>query len=84
MISEGHMKSRLLNANKRIVTIVLILAGLCCVLPMMSMAQAQAAATAAASGPKGFDNPQQLRPRRSSKRPVTITCQIVGDSRSRR
>ena len=59
MMSEGYMKSRPFNENKRIVTIVLMLAGLCCVLPMMSMAQAQPAATAAASGPKGFDNPQQ-------------------------
>ena len=53
------MKSRILNHRERITTIVLILAGLCCALPMMSMAQAQPAATTATAGPKGFDTPQQ-------------------------
>jgi len=38
---------------------VLILASLCCVLPMLSMAQAQPATTTATIGPKGFDTPQQ-------------------------
>jgi len=58
MMSEELMKSKMLNATKRITTIVLILVGLCCLLSMMSMAQAQPAATSAATGPKGFDTPQ--------------------------
>ncbi|HEY4931553.1 MAG TPA: DUF2950 domain-containing protein [Terriglobales bacterium] len=52
------MKSRMLIATKRISTIVLVLVGLCCMLPVVSMAQAQPAATSAATGPKGFDTPQ--------------------------
>ena len=53
------MKTKMLNVSKCLANTVLILAGLCCVLPMMSMAQAQPVATAAATGPKGFDSPQQ-------------------------
>ena len=59
MMSEELMKSKMLNATKRITTIVLILVGVCCVLPVVSMAQAQPATNSAASGPKGFDTPQQ-------------------------
>ncbi len=51
------MKSKMLNVTKCITNSVLILAGLCCVLPMMSMAQAQP--TAVTVGPKRFDTPQQ-------------------------
>jgi hypothetical protein len=53
------MNSKMLNVTKSVTTSVLILAGLCCVLPIMSMAQNQPAATAAATAPKGFDSPQQ-------------------------
>ncbi len=59
MMSEELMKSRVLIATQRVSTIVLVLVGLCCVLPMMSMAQAQPATKTAATGPKGFDTPQQ-------------------------
>jgi len=59
MMSEELMKSRMLIAPKRITTIVLILVGLCCLLPMMAMAQAQPATKTAPAGPKGFDTPQQ-------------------------
>ena len=52
------MKSKILNATKRITTIVLILVGLCCLLSMVTMAQAQPATKTAATGPKGFDTPQ--------------------------
>lgn len=58
MMSEELMKSKMLNVTRQIATTVLILVGLSCVLPRMSMAQAQPAATAAAIGPKGFDTPQ--------------------------
>ena len=58
MMSEELMKSKVLNATQRITTIVLILVGLCCLLSLMSMAQAEPAATSAAPGPKGFDTPQ--------------------------
>jgi len=53
------MKSKMLNMTKSVTTNVLILASLCCVLPMLSMAQAQPATTTATIGPKGFDTPQQ-------------------------
>ena len=59
MMSEELMKLRVLIATQRVSTIVLVLVGLCCVLPMMSMAQAQPATKTAATGPKGFDTPQQ-------------------------
>lgn len=58
MMSEEIMKSKMLNATKRITTIGLILVGLSCLLSMLSMAQAQPAATSTATGPKGFDTPQ--------------------------
>jgi hypothetical protein len=59
MMSEELMKSKMLNMTKSVTTNVLILASLCCVLPMLSMAQAQPATTTATIGPKGFDTPQQ-------------------------
>ena len=59
MMSEELMKSRLLTTRKPFTFIVLVLVGLCCVLPVLSMAQAQPATKTAATGPKGFDTPQQ-------------------------
>jgi hypothetical protein len=65
MMSEGKMKSRLLIANKPFTSIVLVLVALCCVLPMMSVAQAQTkpaaqpATKTAAASQKGFDTPRQ-------------------------
>jgi len=53
------MKSIMLNKSERITTIALILVGLCCVLPMTSMAQAQPATKTAAASQKVFDTPQQ-------------------------
>ncbi len=57
MMSEELMKSRI--KRKPFTNVVLILVGLCCLLPMVSMAQAQPATKTAAIGPKGFDTPQQ-------------------------
>jgi Protein of unknown function (DUF2950) len=59
MMSEELMKSRLLITRKTFATIVLVLVGLCCVLPMRSVAQTQPAAKTAAASQKGFDTPQQ-------------------------
>lgn len=59
MMSEELMKSRLFIARKPFTTSVLILVGMCCLLPMMSMAQAQPATRTMAVGPRGFDTPQQ-------------------------
>jgi len=53
------MKSRLLITRKTLTTFVLILVGLWCVFPMMSVAQAQPATKTAAVSQKGFDTPQQ-------------------------
>ncbi|HEY4931529.1 MAG TPA: DUF2950 domain-containing protein [Terriglobales bacterium] len=60
MMSEEKMKSRLLIANKPLTSIILVLVALCCVLPMMSVAQAQTQPTTkpAAATQKGFDTPQ--------------------------
>ena len=49
------MNSRLLITRKPFTTVILILVGLCCLLPMMSVAQTQPAA----AGQKTFDTPQQ-------------------------
>ena len=59
MMSEELMESRMFNKYERVTTIALILVGLCCVLPMTSMAQTQTAAKTAAASQKGFDTPQQ-------------------------
>jgi hypothetical protein len=61
MMSEGLMKSAKLIAAERFTKIVLVLIGLCCLLPMMSVAQTQAqpAANAAAASQRSFDTPQQ-------------------------
>jgi len=59
MMSEELMKSRMLNPKARITMIAFILVGLGCMLPTMSMAQAQPAAKTAAVAQKGFDTPQQ-------------------------
>jgi len=59
MMNEGIMNSRKLIATKRFTKIVLVLVGLCCVLPTMSVAQTQPAAKTAAASQKGFDTPQQ-------------------------
>jgi len=53
------MKSRLLIARKPFTNIVLMLVGLCCVFPILSMAQAQPAAKTTAVSQKGFDTPQR-------------------------
>ena len=53
------MKARIMSNKARFSTIILVVVGLCCMVPMVSMAQAQPAATTAAAGPKGFDTPQQ-------------------------
>ncbi len=50
------MKSTLLNPSKGFTTMALILLGLCCLLPMTSLAQTQPGT--AVAGPKGFDTPQ--------------------------
>ena len=59
MMSEKLMNSGTLIATKRFTTIILVLVGLCCVLSVLCMAQAQPATNAAAAGPKAFDTPQQ-------------------------
>ena len=59
MMSEELMQSRMLNTKARITMIAFILVGLCCGLPIMSMAQAQPAAKTAAGAQKGFDSSQQ-------------------------
>ena len=59
MMNEEIMNSRKLIATKPFTKIVLVLVGLCCVLPMMSVAQTQPAAKTAAASQKGFDTPQQ-------------------------
>ena len=59
MMSEELMKSRTLNTRARITTIAFMLMGVCCVMPLMIMAQAQPAAKTAAVAQKGFDTPQQ-------------------------
>jgi Protein of unknown function (DUF2950) len=56
MTSEELMKSTRLNLTKRFTTMVLILLGLCCLLPMASVAETQPGT--AVAGPKGFDTPQ--------------------------
>ena len=53
------MKSRLLITRNTITKTILVTVGLCCVLPMMSVAQTQPAAKTAAASQKGFDTPQQ-------------------------
>ena len=61
MTSEGIMKLRMLNTKTRLTLTMFafILVVLCCLSPMMSMAQTQPAPKAAASSQKGFDTPQQ-------------------------
>jgi hypothetical protein len=59
MMSEELMKSRTLNTRARITTIAFMLVGLCCVMPLMTLAQAQPAAKTAAVAQKGFDTPQR-------------------------
>ncbi len=59
MMSEGLMNSEILIARKPFTKIVLVLVGLCCVLPVLTMAQTQTAAKTAAVSQKGFDTPQQ-------------------------
>jgi hypothetical protein len=60
-MSEELMKSRLLKTRKTCATVILILVGLCCLVPRMSPAQTQTqpAAKTAAVAQKGFDTPQQ-------------------------
>ncbi len=53
------MYSRKLIATKRFAKIVLVLVGLCSVLPTMSVAQTQPGAKPAAASQKGFDTAQQ-------------------------
>jgi DUF2950 family protein len=59
MMTEELMKSRMLDAKARITTVAFILVGLCCGLPMISVAQTQAATKTAAVAQKDFDTPQQ-------------------------
>jgi hypothetical protein len=59
MMSEELMNSTLVIPRKPFATVILILVGLCCVLPMMSVAQTQPPAETAAVPQKGFDTPQQ-------------------------
>ncbi len=59
MMSEGIMNSGKLIATKRFAKIVLVLVGLCSVLPTMSVAQTQPGAQPAAASQKGFDTAQQ-------------------------
>jgi len=59
MMNEGIMNSERLIATKRFTKIVLVLVGLCCMVPMMSVAQAQPTAKTAAVAQKGFDTPKQ-------------------------
>ena len=59
MMSEELMKSKMMITKARITMIAFILVGLCCVLPMTSIAQTQPAAKTAAASQKGFDTPQQ-------------------------
>jgi len=59
MMSEELMKSRMLKTKSCLTMIAFILVGSCCMLPMMSVAQAQPAAKTAAVAQKGFDTPQQ-------------------------
>jgi hypothetical protein len=59
MMSEELMNSGMLIATKRFTTMVLVLVGLCWLLSVLSLAQAQPATKTAATGPKGFDTPQQ-------------------------
>jgi hypothetical protein len=58
MMSEELMKSNSLIAGKSVTTIVLILVGLCCLLAMVTIAQAQHATKTAATVPKALDTPQ--------------------------
>jgi len=55
------MKTRMLTKKERITPIVLVLVGLCCIPPMMSVAQTQAkpAANTVAASQRTFDTPQQ-------------------------
>ncbi len=53
------MNSGKLIATRRFTKIVIVLVGLCFVLPMTSMAQTQPAAKTPAASQKGFDTPQQ-------------------------
>ncbi len=59
MISEEAMKSKLLIPRMPFTTIVLVLVGLCCLLPTLSLAQAQPSTKTPATGPKAFETPQQ-------------------------
>ena len=59
MMSEELMNSGMLISTKRFTTVVLVLVGLCCVLSVLCMAQAQPATKTAATVPKAFDTPQQ-------------------------
>ena len=58
MKSEGLMKSKMLIARQPFATVALIMVGLCCALPIISVAQAQPAAKTAAVAQKGFGTPQ--------------------------
>ena len=53
------MKSRMLNTKARLTMIAFILVVVCCLSPMMSMAQTQPPAKTAAAAQMGFDTPQQ-------------------------
>ena len=59
MMSEELMNSRRLIARTPITTNVLILVGLCCMLSVMSVAQTQPTAKAAAASQETFETPQQ-------------------------
>jgi len=59
MMSEGIMNSEKLIGTKPFTKIVLVLVGLCCLLPTMSVAQTRPAAKTAAASQKGFDTAQQ-------------------------
>ncbi len=53
------MNSGMLIATKRFTNTTLVLVGLCCLLSVLSMAQAQPATKVTATIPKAFDTPQQ-------------------------
>jgi Protein of unknown function (DUF2950) len=59
MMSEELMNSGMLIATKRFTNTTLVLVGLCCLLSVLSMAQAQPATKVTATIPKAFDTPQQ-------------------------
>ena len=59
MMSEELMKSGMLITTKRFTTIVLVLVGLCCVLPVIEHGASPARGEDRGNRPKGFDTPQQ-------------------------